>query len=131
MKRPGRMIQQVLSSLFKKPATVLYPFVKVEMPAQFRGKLKFHPEKCICCKLCMKDCPTAAIEITKKGEKQFEAEIDLSRCVYCAQCVDSCPKDALEATPEFELASLNRPVLKVTFRADPKEIDKENGKETP
>ena len=44
MKRPGRMIQQVLSSLFKKPATVLYPFVKVEMPAQFRGKLKFRAQ---------------------------------------------------------------------------------------
>jgi formate hydrogenlyase subunit 6/NADH:ubiquinone oxidoreductase subunit I len=117
MKTYGRMIRQVLISFFTKPKTVLYPFVKVVMPPKFRGKLDFHPEKCICCKLCMKDCPTAAINIVKRGEKQFEAEIDLSRCIYCAQCVDSCPKDALEATGEFELASLNRDVLKVTFHA--------------
>ena len=57
MIRPGRMITEVLGSLFKKPATSHYPFVKVEMPEKFRGKMKFYPEKCIGCKLCMRDCP--------------------------------------------------------------------------
>jgi formate hydrogenlyase subunit 6/NADH:ubiquinone oxidoreductase subunit I len=119
MIRPGRMIRQVLQSLFKKPATVAYPFVRVEMPDKFRGKLKFYPEKCICCKLCMRDCPSNAIVIKKIGEKQFEAEINLAKCVYCAQCVDSCPKEALEATKNFELASLKSDKLKVVFSADP------------
>jgi formate hydrogenlyase subunit 6/NADH:ubiquinone oxidoreductase subunit I len=118
MIRPGRMMRQVLSSVFKKPATTQYPFVKKEAVKNFRGKLKFFPEKCIGCKLCMKDCPSDAITITKIGEKKFQAEIDIAKCIYCAQCVDSCPKKALEATPEFELAQLDRGKLKVVYSAE-------------
>jgi formate hydrogenlyase subunit 6/NADH:ubiquinone oxidoreductase subunit I len=84
-------------NIYKYPE--LYPFVKTEKPDKFRGKLKLYPEKCIGCRICMKDCPSNAITITKKGEKQFEAVVDLSKCIYCAQCVDSCLKKALEVTP--------------------------------
>ncbi len=116
MKKPGKMIPEALKSVFKKPATVRYPAVKVTMPDRFRGKLSFDPSKCICCKLCMRDCPADAIKITKIGADQVECEIDLSRCIYCAQCVDTCPKGALKATPEFELAGLDRAKLKAVFR---------------
>lgn len=124
MIRPGKMIKQVLNSIFKKPATTRYPFVKFEMPDKFRGKLKFYPERCIGCKLCMRDCPSNAINIKKVGEKQFEAQIDLGKCIYCGQCVDSCLKKALEMTKEFELASLNRDTLKVTLGEKPKDLPK-------
>ena len=119
MIRPGKMIKQVLQSIFKKPATTRYPFVKEPNPKSFRGKLKFYPEKCIGCKFCMKDCPANAITITKMPDGKFECAVDLGKCIYCAQCVDSCPKKALEATNEFELASLDREKLKVVFRANP------------
>jgi formate hydrogenlyase subunit 6/NADH:ubiquinone oxidoreductase subunit I len=118
MFRPGKMMSQVLQSLFKKPATSKYPFVKKPMPKNFRGKLRFHPEKCIGCKICMRDCPSGAITIRAVGEKKFEAEIDLAKCIYCGQCVDSCPKNALESTPEFELAELDEGKLKVVFSAE-------------
>ena len=114
MKRPGKMIKQVLTSIFKKPATTKYPFVKNDsMPEKFRGRIKFYPEKCIGCKLCMRDCPSNAINIVKIADKQFECQIDLGKCIYCAQCVDSCMKKALESTKDFELASLERDKLKV------------------
>ncbi|MFA4967040.1 MAG: 4Fe-4S binding protein [Candidatus Margulisiibacteriota bacterium] len=116
---PGKMIEFVLQSLFKKPATVNYPFEKMKMPEKFRGKLIVHPEKCIGCLICMKDCPAKAITIKKIGDKQFEAEIDLGKCVYCGQCVDSCPKKAIEITPEFELAQIDRNKLKVSYNAKP------------
>lgn len=118
MIRPGMMLKQVLGSIFKKPATSQYPFRKSQMPDKYRGKIVFHAEKCIGCKLCMKDCPSNAITITKTGEKRFECSIDLGKCIYCAQCVDSCMKKALEATKEFELAVLDRANLKVTYHGN-------------
>ena len=115
MKKPGAMLTEVLRHLFKKPATIQYPFVKVEVPKDFRGEISYSPEKCNGCKLCMKDCPANAITITKVGDKKFEATFDLDHCIYCAQCVDSCNRDALSTTKVFELAQLDRKLLKVTF----------------
>lgn len=115
MKGPGKMLPLVLKMVTRKPATVLYPFVKVEMPDKFRGKLAFDAEKCIGCKMCMKDCPSNAIFIEKIGEKKFKCDVYLDRCVYCGQCVDTCPKDALRNTKDYELAGYNRESLKVNI----------------
>ena len=125
MIRPGKMLLQVLQSLFKKSATMKYPLNKSEMPENYRGKILFHPELCIGCKMCERDCPSNAIKIVKVGDKEFDAQFDLAKCIYCAQCVDSCMKKALESTKEFELAVLDKSKLKVTFHADiKKDTDK-------
>jgi formate hydrogenlyase subunit 6/NADH:ubiquinone oxidoreductase subunit I len=99
----------------------MYPYLKEDTPKSFRGKMKFYPERCIGCKLCMRDCPSNAINIKKIGEKEFEVEIDLGKCIYCGQCVDSCMKKAIEVTNEFELAVLDREKLKVTYCGKPQE----------
>lgn len=115
MKRPGKMLGLLMSSAMKKPVTTTYPAVKAELPENYRGKIKFFPDRCIGCRLCMRDCPSEAIEIVKVGEKKFEAHFNLGRCIYCAQCVDSCNKDALAITGEFELAQFSRDALKITY----------------
>ncbi len=128
MIRPGAMIRQVLSSIFKKTATINYPFVKTEMPDKFRGRIAFTPNLCIGCKICTRDCPSNAITIIKLGEKRFECDINMAKCIYCAQCVDSCPKKALEATKEFELAVLDKNKLKAVYAPEPEENTKEEPK---
>ena len=129
MSKPGKMASQLIRSLFKKPATMNYPAQKAPMPEGFRGKLKFDSEKCIGCKMCMRDCPTGAIEIVKVGEKKFEAHINLGKCIYCGQCVNSCMKKALEMTGEYELASLKALEFEIMTDNGKKETDKKP--ETP
>lgn len=119
MKKPGKMLGEVLRSFLCKPATHLYPQTKAQLPDRFRGQIKFIAAKCIGCKLCMRDCPTSCITISKVGDKRFQAEFDLDRCMYCAQCVDVCPKQALIASADYELAQLQRDKLKAVFYAEP------------
>jgi formate hydrogenlyase subunit 6/NADH:ubiquinone oxidoreductase subunit I len=118
MRKPGAMLGEVLSHIFKKPANSNYPFKAAQMPDNFRGKIVSVDAKCIGCKICMKDCPANGITITKVAEKQFEVTIDLDKCIYCAQCVDSCPRKALASSKEFELASLDRSTLRVKVNTD-------------
>jgi formate hydrogenlyase subunit 6/NADH:ubiquinone oxidoreductase subunit I len=118
MKRPGFMAREVLGQFTRKVATITYPALKVEMPNRFRGAIVFHAQRCVGCKLCVRDCPSEAITINKIGEKRFEAIIDMDRCVFCAQCVDSCNKDALESSKEYELATLDKATLKVNVNVD-------------
>jgi formate hydrogenlyase subunit 6/NADH:ubiquinone oxidoreductase subunit I len=112
MKKVGKMLPFVMKMLNSKPATVCYPFEKVEPPEDFRGKLKYDAEKCIGCKICMRDCPSGAIEIEKVAEKKFKAVVYLDRCIFCGQCTDSCPKNALACTKNFELANFSREKLR-------------------
>ncbi len=109
-------LPELLRHLFKKPATVDYPFKKLEVPKDFRGTPFLHPELCIVCKACERDCPAEAIEITavNEAEKRFRMVVHNDRCVHCAQCVESCPTapKAMDIDSLFELAGFDRHDLK-------------------
>jgi formate hydrogenlyase subunit 6/NADH:ubiquinone oxidoreductase subunit I len=119
MKIPGAMVAEVLRHVFKVPATAQYPFVKVDMPKDFRGKMMYFAEKCSGCGLCAKDCPSRALVINKLPDKRAEAIFDLDKCIYCGQCVDSCNRDAIAWSKNYELAALTRASLRVKFEAAP------------
>jgi len=107
-------LPELLRHLFKKPATVDYPFKKLEVPKDFRGTPVLKPELCITCRACVRDCPAEAIELfpLEGPEKKFRLIIHNDRCIHCAQCVDSCPTDALFMDQLFEISAFSRHDLK-------------------
>lgn len=116
--RLGTMIGDVLRSIFRRPITQQYPFVRTEAPPRFRGKLNYDPEKCAGCMLCVKDCPSDAIELITidKVAKKFVMRYHADRCTYCAQCVLSCRFKCLEMSSEdWELASANKQPFEVYY----------------
>jgi formate hydrogenlyase subunit 6/NADH:ubiquinone oxidoreductase subunit I len=104
--------KEALSSIFKKPATRKYPFVKASVAEGFRGRQIFDIEKCISCGLCSRDCPANAIEmVIVEGKKRPLFHLD--RCIFCYQCADSCTKNAIQPTTLFELACVDKKMLEL------------------
>lgn len=117
----GSMFGDIFKSLFKKPVTEKYPFVKKDAPENLRGKLVWDPEKCSGCQLCVKDCPANALELISvdKVNKKFVMRYNIDRCTFCAQCVESCRFGCLEMSDEmWELASIKREPLEVYYGRD-------------
>ena len=113
-------LPELLRHLVRKPATVDYPFKKLAVPKDFRGTPFLHPELCIACRACERDCPAEAIEITAISDvdKTFKMVIHNDRCVHCAQCVESCPttpKKSMDIDSAFEIADFDRHNLKAEW----------------
>ena len=125
------MWKRTASSLFKKPATTKYPFVKPKLPDDFRGKpdytirtcnmidlsgtqrqFEFDVQKLVNthCTVCARDCPANAIEIVEVDGKQ-RPQFDLNKCIFCNQCVESCPRNAIKGSTEYELATTDKKSL--------------------
>ena len=116
--RIGAMLGDISRSLFRRPVTELYPFERKPAPERLRGRLTFDPARCTGCKICVRDCPAAAIEIVvvDKATKRFVMRFETGRCTYCAQCVVSCNFDAIGMNHEhWELAALSQKPFAVTF----------------
>ncbi|MRR29118.1 4Fe-4S dicluster domain-containing protein [bacterium] len=117
----GSMFGDIFKSLFKKPITEQYPFVKQDAPENLRGKLVWAPEKCSGCQLCIKDCPSNAIEllVVDKVNKKFVMRYNIDRCTFCAQCVESCRFGCIEMSDEmWELASIKKEPFEVYYGKD-------------
>lgn len=114
----GAMLGDIVQSLFTRPATELYPFVRNIDPERLRGKLVWNPEKCTGCQLCVKDCPSDAIEliVVDKVNKKFVMRYHADRCTFCAQCVESCRLKCIDmSNEEWELAALTKNPFEVYY----------------
>ena len=117
----GSMLGNIVSSLFKKPATERYPFERYAEPARLRGKLEFDPTKCSGCQLCVKDCPADALEliVVDKATKKFVLQYHTDRCTFCSQCIESCRFKCLDLpSDQWELSSGNKASFVVYYGRD-------------
>ena len=94
-----------LRYMFKKRATLNYPYEKGPLSPRFRGEhaLRRYPngeERCIACKLCEAICPAQAITIEAEPREDglrrtTRYDIDMTKCIYCGLCEEACPVDAI------------------------------------
>lgn len=90
-----KLAKLTLGSLFKKPATVRYPYEKRDIPTLFpdmRGHVVNDVENCIMCGMCARVCPADALTVDRKAGNWT---IDPYRCIQCSSCVHECPKKCL------------------------------------
>ncbi|MCS7060734.1 MAG: 4Fe-4S dicluster domain-containing protein [Anaerolineae bacterium] len=114
----GAMLGDLLRSLFRRPVTERYPFVKRAPPERLRGALRYDPANCSGCMLCMKDCPANALELITidRKAKKFVMRYHADRCTFCAQCVASCRFKCLNMSNEqYELAALTKAPFTVHY----------------
>lgn len=107
----GTMLNDVINSFFAKSATQLYPAERTEPPKRYRGALDYDPKVCTGCSLCVKDCPSNAIElvIIDRAKKRYVLKYHMDRCVYCGQCVVNCKVKCMSMThDDWEHAKLTK-----------------------
>ena len=121
---PGRIIGLTIQTLFRKPSTIDYPGAGTQPAVErnYRGQIKYDGTDCVGCRLCMKDCPTGALTITKAEDGTMHASVNLGRCIFCCQCVDSCHKKCLSFTQKVDLAERDKSKLCI-------KLDKTAGKQ--
>jgi len=121
------MLRTLFSQMLRKPFTNLFPvkyapksvnaFLRdvdngrkkmnppVAVPPGFRGKIRYHREKCIGCRLCTRVCPANAVVFQERDKK---IRYHFFRCTFCGECVKACPVKALEFTDEFLSAAYGK-----------------------
>lgn len=106
--------------LGKHAITIQYPEEKWTMPERSRGIVVLLSDKetgdlnCTACLLCMKACPTGAInivaprdEVTKKRDlKSFD--IDFGLCCFCGLCEEACNFSALKMAGKYEFSTIHK-----------------------
>lgn len=99
--------------------TLQYPTQKWPMPERSRGIVVLLSDKetgelnCTTCLLCMKACPTAAIQIHyDKGDKGRrilkDFVIDFGLCCFCGLCEEACNFTAIKMDTKYEFSTENK-----------------------
>lgn len=89
----GDNIEEFIAKDYKIPKTSIYhKDLTKKLFRLSKSNIKINKEICIRCKLCINNCPAAAIDTIDNG-----LEIIPSKCIGCMSCHEICPSAAIEA----------------------------------
>ncbi len=120
LKPMAMTIKTLIKSSIHRPATVLYPWEKLQLPDIFRGRPGLVFDRCIGCGICMRICPTSCIDLVEVEDPKAQDEskkkvkrpkVNVGRCMMCGYCAEYCPTNAMIVTPEYEIAAYTRESL--------------------
>ena len=97
-------VKEALTKLFSKPSTNPYPFAPAPAKPNYRGRIVFHPDKCINCNMCERVCAGQAISHTSEpceGGEMVTRQFYLGSCTFCAHCVAFCNHGAIEMSDDY------------------------------
>ncbi len=99
-------LKQALTNLFSKPSTEAFPAGEAPKAAEgYRGRLAYHPDRCVNCGLCLQvcapQCMTRTIEKQENGDQKITFTFDMTSCTFCGMCVDFCGRKSITFTDDY------------------------------
>ena len=111
-------MKEALSQLFSKSSCAMYPSVPSEAAPGYRGRIVYHPDRCISCGMCEKVCSgnaiTRTVEHLEDGQDKITLTFNLGSCTFCATCADFCVKHAIELTGDYHMVATKEEDLLVS-----------------
>ena len=99
-------VKEALTQLFSKPSTIAFPAAPSPAKPNYRGRIVFHPEKCISCNMCERVCAGQAISHTsepcEEGER-ITRQFYLGSCTFCSHCASFCTHGAIELSDDYHM----------------------------
>ena len=93
-------VKEALAQLFSKPSTMAFPAAPSPAKPNYRGRIVFHPDKCISCNMCERVCAGQAITHTSEPcEEGEEALIVRGTYIKKAPVKKAAPAAAPAAKP--------------------------------
>jgi NADH-quinone oxidoreductase chain I len=109
LKKLLKPLMIVAPYVLRNSQTVAYPTERLVFSERFRGRHKFHFDRCISCNTCARVCPCNSIKLVEvEGRENKYPQIDYTTCSLCGYCVEFCPKNALEFTDFVEFSERDR-----------------------
>ena len=99
-------LKQSLRNLFRAPATESFPKGEPPRAAQgYRGRIEYHPEKCVNCGMCLRVCAPQCMERTieplPNGDQKITFTFDLTSCTFCGMCSDFCTRKSITLSEDY------------------------------
>lgn len=110
-------LKEAVNGLFSQSSCDMYPVRPSEAAPRYRGRIVFHPDKCINCMMCERVCSGNAImhsiEKTDEGDRVTRT-FYLGSCTFCATCADFCNHGAIEFTGDYHMIATKEEDLLVS-----------------